>query len=433
MYISVRAKFVLCLVVAMAWMALSIWLSRPWHADLVGHVGTLLATVLILFIAIVPGFMNAFLVTGLLLDKRPPRRMLASYPPLSVLIAAYNEEAFIGDTIRSIDRQNYPAELEVIVLDDGSQDRTAAIVRDLAAQRPWLRCISMGRNGGKARALNRGLTVARHELIVTLDADSCLFGDALRRIVERHASDPAGTHAVAGTTLARNSRESWLTKAQEWDYFHGIAAVKRVQSLNQGTLVAQGAFSLYRTATLRELGGWPETVGEDIVLTWAMLEKGYRVGYCENSIVFTNVPNTLRQFFRQRQRWARGMIEAFKFHPRVLFKPRLSTFFIWWDLAFPLVDIAYTLGFIPGLILAAFGIFWIAGPMTLSLVPLTLVINAEMYRTEKKMFAEQQLHVRRNLPGFLLYLLPYGMLSQPAAVMGYVSELLKFKKSWGTK
>lgn len=433
MYLSVLAKFALCFLAASAWMALSIWLAMPWFVELSGHLGTLLAAILILFIAIVPGFMNAFMFTGLLLDKRPPRRPLATFPALTILIAAYNEEKFIAETITSIDRQNYAGELEVIVLDDGSRDRTAAIVHELAAQRPWLRCIRMGHNGGKARALNRGLTVARHGLIVTIDADSALFHDALLRIVERYVSDPPSTRAVAGTVLVRNSRDTWLTMAQEWDYFHGIATVKRVQSLNQGTLVAQGAFSLYRTETLREVGGWPETVGEDIVLTWALLEKGYRVGYCEDSIVFTNVPATLGQFFRQRKRWARGMIEAFKVHPRVLFKPRLSTFFIWWNLAFPLLDLVYTLGFLPGLILAAFGKFWIAGPMTLSLVPLALLINAAMHRTEKKMFMEQGLHVRRNPRGFFLYLLPYGMLTQPAAVLGYVSELLKLDKSWGTK
>ncbi|MEQ1660307.1 MAG: glycosyltransferase family 2 protein, partial [Hylemonella sp.] len=288
-------------------------------------------------------------------------------------------------------------------------------------------------NGGKARALNHGLALARHQLIITLDADSYLYRDALQRITERFLSDPPSTRAVAGTILVRNSRENWLTQAQEWDYFQGIATVKRVQSLNQGTLVAQGAFSLYDKATLLEVGGWPETVGEDIVLTWALLARGWRVGYCEDGVAFTNVPGTLRKFVRQRQRWARGMIEAFKAHPGILFKPRLSSYFIWWDLAFPLMDLAYTFGFIPGLVLAAYGHYWIVGPMTLSLLPVAVVINSVMYRTEKAMFTAQGLQVRKNHKGLLLYMLPYGMLVQPAAVLGYASELLKLKKTWGTK
>ena len=92
----------------------------------------------------------------------------------------------------------------------------------------------------------------------------------------------AGHHdVVAGGVMVRNSRATWMTRAQEWDYFHGIAAIKRVQSLYQGTMVAQGAFSLYDTKTLRESGGWPDCIGEDIVLSWGLLKAGYRIGYCE--------------------------------------------------------------------------------------------------------------------------------------------------------
>ena len=99
-------------------------------------------------------------------------------------------------------------------------------------------------------------------------------GTRCNDLVERYLSDPPNTRAVAGTMLVRNSRANWVTRAQEWDYFHGIAAIKRVQSLYQGTLVAQGAFSIYDRATLIEVGGWADCVGEDIVLTWAMLREG---------------------------------------------------------------------------------------------------------------------------------------------------------------
>ncbi len=433
MYLSVRAKFAISFTVSLGWMAVSIWLSLPWFDDLSRHIGALPAALLILFIAIVPGFMNFFMISSLLLDRRPPRRPAPQTPPLSILIAAYNEEAWIAQTIASIEIQGYAGELEVLVLDDGSQDRTAAIVEHLAQTRPWLHCLRIACNGGKARALNLGLARARHALVVTLDADSYLHRNAVRNIVERFFADPPSTRAVAGTVLVRNSRDNWLTQAQEWDYFQGIATVKRVQSLYQGTLVAQGAFSLYDKAALQEVGGWPATVGEDIVLTWAFLVRGWRVGYCEDGVAFTNVPVTMGQFVRQRQRWARGMIEAFKAHPGILFKPRLSSYFIWWDLAFPLMDLAYTLGFIPGLVLALFGKFWVVGPMTLSLLPLAAVISHIMYRTGKSMFTTQGLRVRRNPEGLLFYMLPYGMLVQPAAVLGYGAELLRLQKSWGTK
>src|SRR5512140_2668707 len=105
MYLSVRIKFVLALLGSTLWTLLSFWLSREWFLDLGTHIGILLATFLIAGIAIVPGFMNSFLLCSLALDRRPQRKPLQSYPPLTILVAAYNEEASIADTIKSIEEQ----------------------------------------------------------------------------------------------------------------------------------------------------------------------------------------------------------------------------------------------------------------------------------------------------------------------------------------
>lgn len=433
MYLSIRIKFVLALIGSALWALLSMWLAREWFQDLGNHIGFLLATFLIGGIAIVPGFMNAFLLCSLVLDKRPARKPLDKYPPLTILVAAYNEANSIADTIKSIDAQRYPGELQVIVINDGSTDMTSAIVRNCSPLYPWLTLLNIEHNGGKANALNRALTSAKHDLVLTVDADSYLHRDALKNIVERYREDPPNTRAVAGAVLVRNSRQSWVTEAQEWDYFHGIAAIKRTQSLFQGTLVAQGAFSIYDRATLVALGGWPVCVGEDIVLTWGILKAGYRVGHCEDACLFTNAPATLSQFYRQRRRWARGMVEAFKHHPGILLKPQLPTFFIFWNLLFPLLDLAFTLGFIPGLILALFGHYWIVGPMTLALIPLGLAMNLFMFWVEVKMFHHEHLKVRKNPLGFAIYVFIYGLLLQPICLMGYLSELFNFRKNWGTK
>jgi biofilm PGA synthesis N-glycosyltransferase PgaC len=430
-YLGVRAKFVTAFVVSIAWTAFSTVLSLPWLHDLANLAGWPLAIFIVGGIALLPGMMNAFLVTGLLLDRRPPRRELVDYPGISILVAAYNEESSIADTIRSLAEQRYPGQFEVMVIDDGSKDATAAIVE--AHPQPWLRLLRQPRNMGKSAALNRGLAEAKYDLVVTLDADSYLYGDALQRLVERYFSDPAGTRAVAGTMLVRNSRTNWVTRAQEWDYFHGIAAIKRVQSLFHGTMVAQGAFSIYDRQTLLEVGGWSDCVGEDIVLTWAILVRGWRVGHAEDACCFTNVPDSLRQFVRQRQRWSRGMMEAFRQHPRILLTPRMSTLFVWWNVLFPWLDLAYTLFFIPGLVLACFGIYWIAGPLTLVLLPMALLMNYVMYRIGLGMFARQGLRVRRNVPGFLLYAFVYSLILQPASVAGHFSELLGLRKTWGSK
>jgi poly-beta-1,6-N-acetyl-D-glucosamine synthase len=430
-YLGVRGKFAFALAVSGAWFALTVLIALPWIVQLSSRIGTPWALFAVGGIALVPGFMNAFLIASLLLDRRPPRSTPSRYPPVSILIAAYNEEASIADTIRSIGNQDYPGRFEVFVIDDGSRDRTAAIVD--ACDHDWLHLLRQPHNAGKSAALNRGLAEARFDLVVTLDADSFLYRDALRNLVERYLGDPPNTRAVAGTMLVRNSRRNWVTKAQEWDYFHGIAAIKRVQSLYQGTLVAQGAYSIYERAALREIGGWVDCVGEDIVLTWAMLRKGWRVGHAEDACCFTNAPDTLHQFVRQRQRWARGMMEAFRQFPDILFRPRLSTLFVWWNLLFPWLDLAYTVFFIPGLVAALFGIYWIAGPLTLALLPMALGINYLMYRVGSQMFASNGLQVRRNFSGFLTYAFVYSLILQPACVAGYFSEIFGLRKTWGTK
>jgi len=436
-YVPIRAKFTLTIVFAAAWMLLSIGLSMPWLRDLASVASWPVALFAIGFIAWVPGFMNAFLSASILMDRRPARRELEHYPPIAVLVACYNEEGSIGDTLESLSRQHYPGEVEVLVLDDGSRDGSVAIARAASARfsRPGfaIRVLPQGVNRGKSHALNVGLEATTHELVVTVDADSWVFDNGLRAIVERLLTDPPGTAAVAGAVLARNSRVNWLTKAQEWDYFHGIAAVKRMQSMYHGTLVAQGAFSIYRRSALLAVGGLPHCVGEDIVVSWALLKAGHRVGFAEDACLFTNVPETLGQFAGQRQRWSRGLIEAFQRHGALLLKPRMSTLFVWWNLLFLPMDLAFTLMFIPGLVLALFGVYWLAGPMTLLVLPLALLWNYVIFRVQARMFHRQGLRVRRNIEGFLFYAFLYTIVLQPVCLKGYLAELLRLKKTWGTK
>ena len=429
-YVSVRTKFTIAVSVSCLWVAFSAYLAMPWINDLTHIFGRILALGIVVLIALMPGFMNAFLVSSLLLDRRPRHIDPAVFPGISVLVAAFNEEGVIVETVTNILRSAYPGPLEVIVIDDGSSDATLANIE--AVESANLRVIREP-HGGKAKALNAGLAVATYDLVLTVDADTYLFKDAIQRLVARIVNDPVNTAAVAGAVLVRNSRDGFIAKMQEWDYFHGISSVKRSQSLFQGTLVAQGAFSIYRKAALLEVGGWPDKIGEDIVLTWALLEREYRVGYAEDAIVFTNVPTTYKAFFNQRRRWSRGLIEAFRTHPNILLRPRMTTLFIYWNALFPVLDIAYVLIFIPGVIAALLGNFAIAGPATLAVLPLALGINLVMFLVQRPMFDEQGLKVRRNLIGFVCYMLVYSIFLEPATIVGYFYEFFGARRSWGTK
>ncbi len=437
LYLPVRGKLALALFGATAWCALSTWLALPWIAELARLTGWPAAWLIVGGVALVPGFASAFVLCGLLEDRRPLYEGHGKLPSLSILIAAYNEEDSIAQTLESILRQEYPMPLEVIVVDDGSTDSTPQRVQAFIARHDTsqgscrFQLLSLERNVGKANALNRGLAQVHHELVATIDADSYLFANALRRIASNIQDGPPATAAVAGTVLVRNSRNNWLTRLQEWDYFLGIAIVKRAQSLFQGTLVAQGAFSIYRTRVLRELGGWPDTVGEDIVLTWAILRRGLRVGYAENAFVFTNVPVTLGQYFRQRKRWARGLIEAFKRYPGILVAPRTNLPFVYMNLLFPYIDLAYLAFFLPGVLAAIFFQFYaVAGAMTIMLLPLTVLINLVMFHHQRRIFMRYGLTVRRNHLGWLSYAVGYQIMLSPASLAGYISELAGRRKVW---
>jgi biofilm PGA synthesis N-glycosyltransferase PgaC len=111
----------------------------------------------------------------------------------------------------------------------------------------------------------------------------------------------------------------------------------------------------------------------------------------------------------------------------------MSTLFIWWNLGFPYLDLVYTFVFIPGVILALAGYYFIAGPLTLLVLPLAMLINYIMYRIQNRMFHEQHLKVRRNVVGFLFYSLLYSIVLQPACVVGYLKEVFARNKNWGTK
>lgn len=437
-YLQVKYKLVLSILFGCIWTGLSIYVSYPWIRELAKVVPPFVSWLIVSGLAFVPGIANAIILSGLIFDKRPQYYPPTELPPVSVLIAAYNEEQTIKNTLTSVLDQNYPGIVEVIVINDGSRDKTKeyieTAVRENNSKNVSIRPIHFEQNSGKATALNAGLDVSSHDLIVTLDADSYLFRTSLRNIVTYMINSPPDTAAVAGAVLTRNSRTNWMTKLQEWDYFHGIAVVKRIQSLYQGTLVAQGAYSVFRKHVLMECGGWKDTMGEDIVLTWALHSRKYRVRYAESAIVFTNVPESYKKFYQQRRRWARGLIEAFKQHPDVIFKMRMNTPFIWYNVLFPYLDFVFLFIFVPGLLAALFFHYYlIVGIVTLLLLPLALAMNALMFYKQKQIFKAMGLKVRRNILGFVVYMLVYQLIMTPASLMGYLGEALNLRKSWGTK
>jgi len=426
-YLSVGSKFFISTLIAVAWFSFSLVMAEPWLADLSKVIGPTPAFVVILFVALIPGFLNAHILSSVLLDSPPELRTDLEFPPITLLLAAYNEAENLAETFRSIRQQDYPGEMEIILVDDGSTDGTPAVLESLSM--PNLRVVHAN-HGGKAQALNEGLKYVSNEIMVCIDADTFLHVQALKRIVARLLTDPPGTAAVAGCVLVKNSRASFLARMQEWDYFTGIASAKRQQSLYQGTLVAQGAFSAFLTKAVKAERGWPAVIGEDIVLTWALLKDDWRIGFEATAIGFTSAPTELRAFLRQRKRWARGMIEGLKRYGSIAFKGTFAGFFVAVDFVIPALDVFYSFAFIPGIALALTGRYFIVGPLTLFVLPLAFLIVFLLYRKQRKVFDEVDLKVRRNLWGFVVYMIVYQAIMSPVCVAGYFQEIAGARKRW---
>ncbi|MFE8695981.1 glycosyltransferase [Cytobacillus sp. FJAT-53684] len=429
-YIPVIFKFWISHGFALLWLTFSVYLSLPWVRDLATIIGIVPAILSIAGIAYFPGYMNAFMVISLLIEKQPKLKVFNPTDPLSILISCKNEEKGIRDTLKLISQQDYEGELKVIVIDNASTDKTSMMA--LRAGQDFNLDVKVIYEGkpGKNFALNKALKIVDTPFVITLDADTLLTRSAIRLLVCRLLSAPKEICAVAGAVLVRNSRKNFWTKIQEWDYFLGIASIKRLQGFYQGTLVAQGAFSLYKRDTLLEIGGWDDAIGEDIVLTWKMLHINCKIYFEPLAVAFTDVPETFIHFVRQRSRWARGMIEAVK-KVKPWNQPTVFTRYLTGsNLFFPFSDFVYTFIWIPGLILAFFGHYFIVGATFIFVLPLALITNYVMYNFQRKVFQSLDLKIRKNIFGFFAYVLTYQIFMSPISVWGYTQEFFKLKRVW---
>ena len=271
--------------------------------------------------AIVLGIGRLLLLGGLAVANR----LKQAQPPLpaaghavSVLIPAYNEEKVIATTIERILASDYP-DLEVLVIDDGSKDRTAEVVRARFPGEPRVRLLSVP-NGGKAHALNAGLAQARGAVVVALDADTQFDTSTIARLV-RWFADPA-VGAVAGNAKVGN-RINMITRWQALEYIVAQNLERRALSALGTLTVVPGAVGAWRRAALSQLGGFPtDTLAEDQDLTIAIQVAGYRVVFDPAAVAWTEAPATFRGLGKQRFRWAYGTLQCLWKYRRITFNPR---------------------------------------------------------------------------------------------------------------
>jgi cellulose synthase/poly-beta-1,6-N-acetylglucosamine synthase-like glycosyltransferase/spore germination protein YaaH/peptidoglycan/xylan/chitin deacetylase (PgdA/CDA1 family) len=282
-----------------------------------------------------------------------PGQIAAYRPRVAVLIPAYNEEKVIERTVQGALDSDYP-NLRVIVIDDGSRDRTLEIVRRaFAAEEAAGRVLILTKpNGGKAEALNFGLEhIGNAELFVGIDADTIIAPDAIVRMVP-HFLNPK-VAAVAGNAKVGNRVNLW-TRWQALEYITSQNFERRALNTMGAVSVVPGAIGAWRVEAVRELAGYHvDTVAEDADLTMALLRNGYRVEYEDLALAFTEAPTTAHALMRQRFRWSFGILQAVFKHRGVFARkgalgfvalPNILIFQILLPLVSPFIDLMFAGG-----------------------------------------------------------------------------------------
>lgn len=195
LYVPVSMKFVGAALFALAWVALSVWISQPWLRDLTPVVGSGGAWTVVVLVAYLPGGIVAFLAASVTIDRQPVLSVAQPTTGVTVIIAARNEEAGIGPTIAAVARADYAGTVTVVLADNGSTDGTAERARQAAAEAGIDLVVVTERKPGKSNALNTALEQVTTPYVVTVDADTLLHEEALRRLVSRLESAPPDTVA----------------------------------------------------------------------------------------------------------------------------------------------------------------------------------------------------------------------------------------------
>ncbi len=240
-------------------------------------------------------------------------------PPVSIVIAAFNEEKVIASTIRSVLNSSYQGALEVVVVDDGSVDNTAKVVEGIVASDSRVRLLSQV-NSGKSMALQKGLGSSRHEMVVMLDADTQFEPETIGALIDGLTDRSVG--AISGHARVGNKSKA-LTRYQGLEYICGFNLDRAAYDVLNCITVAPGAVSAYRRSAIKAAGGMsPDTLAEDTDLTLNIHRAGYRVAYTSAARAWTEAPETIHSFVRQRTRWAFGTVQALWKNRDLVFDPQ---------------------------------------------------------------------------------------------------------------
>ena len=309
--------------------------------------------------------------TSLWERPRPPE--LIPNCKLSIVLAGHNEAKPLRTCIDGLAEQTILADLgviEVIVVDDGSTDRTIDVALDLQREGRIDKVLRLEQRGGKSAAVNLGLFACSGDIVMISDIDTTFDRSAFAEMVGYFADPRVG--AVCGNLGVRNADVSLITRCQAIEYAIGISLGRRIQDTLGILTIVSGAFGAFRRTALEQVGGQDVEVGEDADLTMKLRRAGWQVRFAPDAHALTDVPETVSALIAQRLRWDRGLITIWMRKFRGVFDPRQSTF--------RLIDVAALADVLGYQIVLAFALpvylvwlYWHLGDLATTIIEATLI------------------------------------------------------------
>ena len=400
-------------------------------------------------------------------------------PGISVLVPAFNEQAVIVESVRSLLALRYPRH-EIVVVSDGSTDGTIDVLKQAFNLAPGRKALRTGvptaavrgtyvsrrdrrlivvdkDNGGRSDALNVALQAARHPYVCVIDADSLLEEDALLKVAKPILDDPDVLAATGGTIRIANGcrvdhgrvvdarvPKNPLATIQVLEYLRAFLVGRVGWSRINALGIISGAFGLFHRSLVETVGGYStETVGEDFELTIRLhrylreRDEPYRIAFVSDPVCWTEVPQDLTTLGRQRRRWQRGLWEALVRHRRLFLNPRYGViglvalpYFAIFEFLSPLFAL---LGVVVTILLWAFGV------VSTSYILLFFAVSVGMgLLLTTASLALEELAFRRYRRGEMVRLLGYAVLENFGyhqlhdiwRTIGYF-DIARGKKGWG--
>jgi cellulose synthase/poly-beta-1,6-N-acetylglucosamine synthase-like glycosyltransferase len=313
----------------------------------------------IIRLAFVP-FGVAFEVRWRRQERRHPRGLKGTIfterPLVSVIVPAFNEAVVIENCLRSIATSRYQR-YEVICVDDGSSDDTYELMKRLAAELPRTVAVTKP-NGGKGSALNTGTELARGSLVMFVDADGVFTPDTITRMIRSFDDERIG--AVCGNDRPVNL-DRVQTRFLSLISHLGTGLMRRAMDELHCLPIVSGNIGVFRRDVLDATGPLREDIlGEDLELSWRVYQAGYRIAFAPHALVYAESPSTIGGLWKQRVRWARGLLQTTRLHPKLIGSPghgMFGPFLAFNTVTQVVVPVMQLIGLIALIVFAASGLF----------------------------------------------------------------------------